>query len=139
MADLSKLAMKHAHWARVRRLAESMGSEASSRCEVNGLMSTNCIERVYNDVARNNRDFPDDGGYTFDELWADEVASGGVCDACIEVRRLKRVRAHAGRRLGQIRAAFTKAGDHLLAKRAPSDVIESDCSRVVDRLCKDLD
>lgn len=139
MADLNKLAMKHAHWARVRRLAESMGSEASSRCEVNGLMSTNCIERVYNDVARNNRDFPDDGGYTFDELWADEVASGGVCDACIEVRRLKRVRAHAGRKLGQIRSAFTKAGDHLLGLGANMSAIETDSRRVVERLCKELD
>lgn len=128
MANLERLAMQHAKWSRVKREAKSAASQAyCKRQSIEGLSplhdaedylraqeQENCIERVYRLVSDMNAEQPFDIQVNFDDVWQDELAGGNVCQQCIRIRELKRQRVEASRKLGQIRSAITKAGDHLL-------------------------
>jgi len=123
MADLQRLAMEHARWSRVKR--ETKKEAGQIYCErqqsAEGLSSflipsrrENCIEFVYRLVSGMKADTPYDNQVSFAEVWDEELAGGNICPGCVRIRELKRQRVEASRKLGQIRSAITKAGEHLL-------------------------
>lgn len=126
MADLKRLAMEHARWSRVKRDTKKEASQidcdrnSPEQAHFNGgdffarISAENCIERVYRLVADANSEMSYDDQVSFPEVWDEELASDNVCPGCIRIRELKRERVEASRKLGQIRSAITKAGEHLL-------------------------
>lgn len=132
MADLQRLAMEHARWSRVKRETQKeAGQIECKRQSTEGLSPLhdaeayfnvtsreNCIEFVYRLVSGMKADTPYDTPYDtqvkFAEVWDEELARGNVCSGCARIRELKRQRVEASRKLGQIRSAITKAGEHLL-------------------------
>lgn len=125
MANLERLAMEHARWSRVKReTKKEAGQIDCKRQSTEGLSPfhdteawasrENCIEFVYRLVSDTNAEQPFDVQVSFNEVWDDELAGGNVCPGCVRIRELKRQRVEASRKLGQIRSAITKAGEHLL-------------------------
>lgn len=123
MADLQRLAMEHARWSRVKReTKKEAGQIDCKRQSAEGLSPLhdaesyreNCIEFVYRLVSGMKADTPYDNQVSFAEVWDEELAGGNVCPGCVRIRELKRQRVEASRKLGQIRSAITKAGEHLL-------------------------
>lgn len=128
MADLQRLAMEHARWSRVKReTKKEAGQIECKRQSTDGLSPLhdteeyfnatsreNCIERVYRLVSNINAEQPYDDQVSFDDVWDEEIILGNVCPGCVRIRELKRQRVDASRKLGQIRSAITKAGEHLL-------------------------
>ncbi len=116
---MKRLMASHAYWAEQvkelrRRTSESLdnctrvqpiqGSQGFPLCP----MHDNCIENAYQEWKAS--DSPYDGGPSFEEVWGDMIEEGEVCIHCQRTRQLKKRRAEAGRRLGQVRSAITKAG-----------------------------
>src|SRR5690554_6763234 len=124
MADLQRLAMEHARWSRVKRETKREASQIEcdrkkpTQAHLNGgdffdlFSAENCIEWVYRLVSDINAAYGDQVSFT--DIWDEEIAGGNVCSGCIRIRELKRQRVEASRKLGQIRSAITKAGEHLL-------------------------
>jgi hypothetical protein len=54
----------------------------------------------------------------FEEVWDEAVAEGDVCQHCQNVRSLKKQRMQAGREIGGVRAAITRAGRRLALKES---------------------
>jgi len=128
MADLQRLAMEHARWSRVKRetkkeagqieckrqSTEGLSLPHDTEAYFNATSRENCIEFVYRLVSDMNAETPYDDQVSFTDVWDEELAGGNVCPGCVRIRELKRQRVEASRKLGQIRSAITKAGEHLL-------------------------
>lgn len=127
MADLKRLAMEHARWSRVKRETKKEAGQIDCERQVPTRLvkgerepffipssRENCIEFVYRLVSDMNAEQPFDVQVSFDDVWDEELAGGNVCPGCVRIRELKRQRVEASRKLGQIRSAITKAGEHLL-------------------------
>lgn len=128
MANLERLAMQHAKWSRVKRetkkeagqieckrqSAEGLSPLHDTEAYFNVTSRENCIEFVYRLVSNINAEQPYDDQVSFADVWDEELAGGNVCPGCVRIRELKRQRVDASRKLGQIRSAITKAGEHLL-------------------------
>ena len=111
---MMKLIADHALYSdKIRRL-KKLGSEAFFKCErIQDTMSVSvtCIESAISDYKALMTDPTE--FISFEEFFLVVVDEGSVCKHCLECRRLKKERAEAGRRLGQIRSAITKIGRRL--------------------------
>lgn len=128
MADLQRLAMEHARWSRVKRETKKEAGQIECKRQsteglsplhdtetyFNATSRENCIEFVYRLVSDMNAETAYDDQVSFTDVWDEELAGGNVCPGCVRIRELKRQRVEASRKLGQIRSAITKAGEHLL-------------------------
>lgn len=131
--SIEKLLINHAYWSdRIRELKE-LSSQAISDCTRLREMTEsteslvfdgwtgrptphNCIEYVYSSWSSGFD--PVYENITFEEVWADAVVEGDVCQSCQDVRRYKTERISARRRLGAIRAAITRVGRRLAKEKA---------------------
>lgn len=128
--SIEKLLINHAYWSdRIRELKD-LSSKATSDCTrlremteslvKNGWIGRptphNCIEYVYSSWSSDLD--PVYENITFEEVWADAVIEGDVCQSCQDVRRYKTERISARRRLGAIRAAITRVGRRLAKEKA---------------------
>lgn len=122
MANLENLIAGHAYWSDKKRELKDEGSLEAGRCDgldtcednhnqIVGIGET-CIQATIDELNSIRNENPHNY-CSFDEIWDDKVAENEICKHCINVRKLKKERTKASRRLGAIRAAMTKAGRKL--------------------------
>lgn len=109
------LFINHAYWSDKRKELRLQGQREQSQCErikpPNKLKT--CIEETFERANEIQLDSDDYGWRLFDLAWREGVEKGDICWHCQEVRRLKKERIAASRKLGGIRAAITKIGRRL--------------------------
>lgn len=127
MADLERLARKHAYWSDLRERFRKEGLEELNICDnyeldrIGGFSvprGKNCIEQIYDSWKGEESDHYHEYCELppFEEVWDQSVEAGVVCVHCQKVRELKKKRAEAGRRLGIIRGALTRIGRRLASE-----------------------
>lgn len=108
MNKFEKLISDHAFWSdEIKRLKEA-GRDEFEKCTSLDEHQLTCINMAYQDWV----DDKSNGFYSvdFEEVYAELVTRGEICEHCIELRKLRKQRIAARRRLGQIRSAITMAG-----------------------------
>lgn len=121
-AKMRKLIADHAYWSDRKRRLKKEGEAEMTQCtrmerfdDGFGLIATgtSCIALAWGeyrwDDARSMYEDPPD----FDQVWNEMIEEGEICTHCQNVRKLKRERVHASKRLGNVRSAITKAGRSL--------------------------
>ena len=127
--SIETLIIKQARLSDLRRDLKSEGCDEASKCtrltkdSLNGFDFTSgdsCIAEVY----RCWKDDCAEAGFNhcsdphFEDVWEISVDEGDVCQHCKNVRNLKRQRMQAGREIGGVRAAITRAGRRLAKEAA---------------------
>ena len=120
--SVESLLIEQARLSDLRRELKSEGCDEAAKCtrraldSINGdaiphlLMGSSCIEAAYSDYKDAMEECDEFGdSVSFEDVW-EEFAP---CEHCQNVRSLKRQRMQAGRQLGGVRAAITRAGRRL--------------------------
>ena len=113
MNKFEKLISDHAYWSDEVRRLRADGTAEFEKCKSLGEYQLTCINMAYQDWV----DDKSNGFYSvdFEDVYAELVARGEICEHCIELRKLRKQRIAARRRLGQIRSAITMAGRKIRA------------------------
>lgn len=111
MSDkFKKLVLSHAAAVAEFRRLKKAGKEEMARCTRPNFETgecDNCIQVAYKECRRMNAEVNPYDGYSFLEVLSNMEPAG--CEHCEAVMRLKKERGVAGRKIGAIRAAMTRA------------------------------